>query len=79
MARVNALVEAYTQAHGEPNGSGLARLKQIHGLCKSKGFDQGRLLLQPNLKEKQVRALCWNVSSFLQNEEVESILGVKLR
>lgn len=79
VARVNALVEAYAQAHAEANGNRLSRLKQIHGLCKSRGFDQGRLLLQPNLSEKQVRALCWNVSSFLQNAEVEAILNVKLR
>ena len=79
MARVNALVEAYWQAHREADGNRLSCLKQIDGLCKSKGFDQGRLLLQPNLNEKRLRALCWNVSSFLHNEDVECILGVKLR
>jgi hypothetical protein len=79
VARVNALVREYTQAHGQANGAGLSRLRQVDALCRSRGYKEGKLLLQPNLSEKSLRALCWNVSSFLQNQEVESIFGVKLR
>lgn len=77
VARVNALIKAYNQAHdgSEPFLPGLRRLSRI---CQDKGYSGAERLLRPGLDEKALRALCWNVSSFLEDHEVESSLGVKL-
>jgi hypothetical protein len=76
--RVDALVDAYVQAHNQGGNYWISRLRQIDRLCRERGFDQGTRLLQAGLAEKELRALCWNVSSFLKDQEAESILGIKL-
>ncbi len=76
--RVDALVDAYLQAHGDGGEIWVSRLRKVDKLCKERSFDQAARLLQPGLGEKDLRALCWNVSSFLKDQEVEAILGIKL-
>lgn len=76
--RVNALVDAYLKSHGDIGGKWISRLRKIDRLCKERGYDQAGLLLQPGMSKKDLRALCWNVSSFLKDSEVESFLGLKL-
>jgi hypothetical protein len=75
---VDALVDAYLKAHADKGESWISRLRQVEGICKERGFDQATRLLQPGLREKDLRALCWNVSSFLKDKEVEYIFGLKL-
>ena len=50
----------------------------MEAICKAHGFHQANQLLGPGLLEKDLRALCWNVSSFMTDKEAESILGIKL-
>ena len=76
--RVDALVNAYIEAHGDSGATWVSRLRKVNRLCKERGFDQGARLLQPGLSEKELRALCWNVSSFLKDQEVEAIFNIRL-
>ncbi len=79
VTRVNALVQAYNQAHQNGGGRQMSQLKQVSSLAASRGFAQGSGLLTPGLADKALRALCWNVSSFIEDEEAGRILGVKLK
>ena len=74
VARVNHLVRAYEASHAAGGEATLARLRQLVQLAKGRGYD-GAALLTPGLKERAVREICWNVSSFLSDKEVETILG----
>jgi hypothetical protein len=76
--RVDALVNAYLMAHGDGGENWMSLLKKVDRLCGERGFDQGARLMQPGLNEKDLRALCWNVSSFLKDQEVEAIFNIKL-
>jgi len=74
VTRVNSLVRAYEAAHAPGGEATLGRLRQLVLIAKGQGFD-GLALLTPGLGEKAVRELCWNVSSFLTDKEVETIRG----
>ena len=78
VTRVNALVEAYEKAHQQRQAAWLSRLSQLERLCRQRGFDQATRMLLPGLKDKELRALCWNVSSFLEDREVEQVLGINI-
>ncbi|MCF8033362.1 MAG: hypothetical protein K9K66_09585 [Desulfarculaceae bacterium] len=77
VARVNALTKAYARAHEEVS-SGKGPLLNLVQLANRRGYADARKLLTPGLSDKEVRAACWNVSSFLEDEEVETVLGIKL-
>jgi len=36
---------------------------------------EARELLSPGLSDQELRALCWNVSSFLEDEDIKRIFG----
>ena len=74
VARVNALIKAYQKAH-EGDAPTLGRLKELALLVQGRGLHQARGLLSPGHREKDLRAICWNVSSFLEDNEVVRILG----
>jgi hypothetical protein len=78
VSRVNALGKAYDQAHDQGDQVTLGRLKELAALVAGRGFSGARGLLTPGLSDKDLRALCWNVSSFLQDGEASRILGLKL-
>lgn len=75
VARVNKLCQTYEQAHGVQGQALLPALRQIADLVKGRGFETAMVLLMPGLDERELRAHCWNISSFLKDEEVELILG----
>lgn len=75
VARVNTLCKSYQKAHSHQGATTLASIREIAQLAKSRGFDGATVLLTPGLTEKDLRAHCWNISSFLKDEEVERILG----
>jgi hypothetical protein len=72
--RVNTLVAAYHRAFKRDEEDYREKLHKVVILVKSRGFE-GIQLLSPGLPDKDLRALCWNVSSFLEDEEVTRILG----
>lgn len=77
--RVNALVKAYEKAHSPDGERWMRRLRKVESLCKTRGFKGAGMLRKPGLSGKELRALCWNASSFIKDDEAESILEVKLR
>lgn len=77
VARVNALIKAYQKAQ-EGDAPTLGRLKELAILVQGRGLRQARGLLTPGHRDKDLRAICWNVSSFLEDNEVERILGQKI-
>lgn len=74
MARVNALVKAYQKSQ---NGDAplRGRLKELVIMVQARGLRQAGGLLTPGHSDKDLRAICWNVSSFLEDEEVRLLLG----
>ena len=77
VTRVNALVTAYRQAHVSGEQGGMNKLKQVVAVTKRE-YPDGSELLSPGLGEQELRKLCWNISSFMRDQDVERILGIKL-
>jgi hypothetical protein len=77
VARVNLLIQAYLQAHSPQGGRTLAALKQVVAMVVSRDFAEASVLLVPGLGEKDLRAHCWNVSSFLSDQEAQTMLKVQ--
>ena len=75
VGRVNTLVKAYHRAHAQGDRVVLGKLRQLNELCGERGFNNGSDLLRTGLKDKDLRSLCWNVSSFLEDDEVNRLLG----
>ncbi|MFH1090131.1 MAG: hypothetical protein V1742_01035 [Pseudomonadota bacterium] len=70
VTRVNCLCDLYERAfnHGEAQAE-----KNLAGLCNlanHRGLPQARELLVPGLAADMVRALSWNVSSLLTDEDM---------
>jgi hypothetical protein len=77
IARVNALCVLYEEAFGENIFLSLANLKSLVQLAQSRGFADGRQVLQTGLRKSQVRTLAWNISSVLFNDDLLR-LGIPL-
>jgi len=77
IARVNALCALYEEAFEENESASLANLKALVKLAQSRGFTNGKEVLQPRLRKSQVRTLAWNISSVLFNDDLLR-LGIPL-
>lgn len=77
IARVNALCALYEEAFGENVPTSLTNLKALVQLAQSRGFANGKRVLQPGLRNSQVRTLAWNISSVLFNDDLLR-LGISL-
>lgn len=77
VARVNALVKAYHEAHTNSHHQTISGLREVVALAGQRGLSASRGLLTPGLPDRDLRALCWNVASFLEDEEASRILGVR--
>jgi len=77
LARVNALCALYEEAFEENASASLAHLKALVQLAQSRGFADGKRVLQPGLRKSQVRTLAWNISSVLFNDDLLR-LGIPL-
>jgi len=73
VTRVNNLVRAYEKAHQNGNSSSMSELKEVANLVKRRGYPEALRLLQPGLDGPDLRSFCWNVSSFLEDEEMKRI------
>ena len=74
ITRVNTLVAAYHRAFQLNEDTYREKLQRITALVRTQGFEAGRLLA-PGMPDKELRALCWNVSSFLEDEDIKRIIG----
>ena len=72
--RVNTLVDAYQRAFTRNEEAYREKLKKVVQWVKTQGFE-ARELLVPGLSDQDLRALCWNVSSFLEDEDIKRIFG----
>jgi hypothetical protein len=72
--RVNTLVAAYHRAFTRNEESYREKLYKVVHWVKTQGFEAGELL-SPGLSDQDLRALCWNVSSFLEDEDIKRIFG----
>ncbi len=75
VTRVNNLCQAYENAHKNNDPKAWHGLREVSDLVKSRGFDEVFRLLKPGLANNHLRAFCWNVSSFLEDEEMKRIFG----
>jgi hypothetical protein len=72
--RVNTLVAAYHRAFNREEEAYREKLHRIVTLVRSRGFDGGKLL-SSGMSDKELRALCWNLSSFLEDEDIKRIFS----
>jgi hypothetical protein len=75
VTRVNNLVKAYEKAHQNGNFASMLELKEVVSLVKTRGYKEVLRLLQPGLNGQELRAFCWNVSSFLEDDELKRIFN----
>lgn len=73
--RVNELCKAYEKAHQNNHPRALEELRKVVSLVKSRGYQDVIRLLNPGLNGQDLRAFCWNVSSFLEDDELKRILS----
>ena len=64
------LSRIYESAHGDGVSRNLKGLKHLVEIAKKRGYDRAEELLSPGLEGRELRSLCWNVSSFLKDDEV---------
>jgi hypothetical protein len=77
IVRVNALCSLYEEAFVENDPTSLTNLKALVKLAQTRGFPNGKQVLQPGLRKSQVRNLAWNISSVLFNNDLLQ-LGIPL-
>ena len=70
VTRVNMLSRIYESAHGDGASRKFKGLKHLVEIAKKRGYDKAEALMSPGLEGRELRALCWNVSSFLKDDEV---------
>jgi hypothetical protein len=75
VTRVNTLCEVYENAHQDNDPKAWHGLREVVNLVKSRGYEECFKLLKPGLANQQLRAFCWNVSSFLEDEELKRIFS----
>ena len=77
IARVNSLCQLYEKAFDDNETDSLENLKELVQLVQSRGFANGKQILRPGLRKSKVRALAWNISSLLYNDDLLR-LGIPL-
>jgi len=75
VTRVNQLVRAYEKAHGNGDSGALRELREVVDRVKNRGYPEAVRLLHPGLEGPDLRSFCWNVSSFLEDEELKVIFS----
>ena len=75
VSRVNTLCEVYVKAHRNEDPKAMQELRKVADLVHSRGFDEVFKILKPGLANQQLRGFCWNVSSFLEDEDMKQIFG----
>lgn len=75
VTRVNNLCKAYEKAHRNNHPGSLDELRKVVSLVKTRGYQDVIRLLNPGLNGQDLRAFCWNVSSFLEDEELKQIFN----
>ena len=77
MTRVDLLCKLYRGAYERHENKALKDLRKLIRLAGERGYPQGQQVLHRDLDPDKLRALCWNVSSLLTNEDFE-VLGYQV-
>ena len=77
VARVNALCILYKEAYLEDQSRALKNLTALVRLAQERGYSNSIQVLRPDLRREEVRSLAWNISSVLQNQDMQR-LGIPL-
>lgn len=77
VARVNILCGLYERAFKKNDKKAEQDLTKLIKLAAARGFQEGRSILTEEMDEAEVRAVCWNVSSVLTDDDLEQ-LGYKV-
>jgi hypothetical protein len=77
LSRVNALCTLYEKAFQENETMSFSKLRALVKVAQSRGFADGQKILMPYLGKSQVRAVAWNISSVLFNDDLLQ-LGIPL-
>jgi hypothetical protein len=67
--RVNTLCRLYEEGFKESSESSKKQLSTFVNISKKRGYSDGELVLNPNLNNKYVRKICWNISSLLTDQD----------
>ncbi|MEW6262615.1 MAG: hypothetical protein AB1641_06005 [Thermodesulfobacteriota bacterium] len=73
VTRVNILCELYDQAFGQGRSEARRRLEQLTRLAVERGYEKAGELTAPGLNPEAVRSLSWNVSSLLNDDDLERL------
>jgi hypothetical protein len=77
IARVNSLCQLYEEAFEGKESKSFDNLRALVQLAQSRGIVNGKQILRPGLGKSKVRALAWNISSLLYNDDLLR-LGIPL-
>jgi hypothetical protein len=75
VTRVNTLCEIYIKAHQDEDEKAMHDLRKVVDLVNARGFDEVFKILKPGLVNQHLRSFCWNISSFLEDEDMKQIFG----
>lgn len=75
--RVNALCRLYEEGFRDGSEQSVKQLKSLVSISKERGYNDGTLVLNPDLEPDYVRRICWNISSLLNDKDFVR-LGVSL-
>ncbi|MFC1840118.1 hypothetical protein ACFL1N_11100 [Thermodesulfobacteriota bacterium] len=67
--RVNTLCRLYEEGFIESNEDSRKQLITLVNISKERGYNEGALVLNPDLKKDHVRKICWNISSLLTDKD----------
>ena len=67
--RVNTLCRLYEEGFNESSESSKKQLSIFVSISKKRGYNDGDLVLSPDLDSKYVRKICWNISSLLTDQD----------
>lgn len=67
--RVNTLCRLYEEGFRKSSESSRKQLGTFVNISKQRGYNEGDLVLNPDLDYKYVRKICWNISSLLTDQD----------
>ena len=73
VTRVNVLCELYDRAFHQDDRKARKNLGYLTSLAAQRGYDRASAVLSSDLNEEQIRSHCWNVSSLLEDEDLERL------
>ena len=77
MTRVNILCELVEAMHSNEDADARDKLHQLVSLSIKRGYEEGAKIWKIGPGKNDIRALCWNISSLLEDDDFRK-LGFKV-